>query len=57
MPIYNNLIVRVIKVRAFILDLGDRTDYAETVSETRGDIALPEVLARQCYANPTAKGR
>src|SRR5262245_6768826 len=52
-----DLAVRVVEVRALVLDLGGRRDHAEAVREARGDIALAEVVGAQADDNPASERR
>src|SRR2546422_2112893 len=42
-----NFCRRIVEVRAFVFDLGDGTDDAETVREPGRDVALFEILGRE----------
>src|SRR6185295_1259542 len=48
---------RVVKIGAFVLDLGDRADDAEAVGEPGRYVALPEVFRRERDRDPPPEHR
>src|SRR5262249_32571314 len=52
-----DLAVRIVEVRALVLDLRDRRRDAEAVGEPGRDVALLEVPGREHHGHPAAVGR
>src|SRR5262245_38600683 len=56
-PLHADLALRIVKIGAFVLDLGDVAGHAKAVSESRRDVDLPKVFSRQPDADPLSEMR